>query len=109
MDLVRGDGVHAVLVGDASDRVLVDVGDGDLGAVGEQVLDQSAADLAQPLHRDVAARQRPVVPQRSCAQACIDTNTPSAVRIPESPAPPWEAGRPVAQRVSRAIVSMSAG
>jgi len=48
------------------------------------------------------------LPQVCSAAARMPWKTPHAVRIDESPAPPCSTLRPVTNRVSRAITSMSA-
>ena len=54
------------------------------------------------------AEARPGHPaQRKAAAARIPWNTPYAVRIDESPAPPLASDRPVANRVISATTSMS--
>ncbi len=50
---------------------------------------------------------RPGSPQACSAAARIPSNTPAAVRIEESPAPPFGTVRPVTYRHSRATMSMS--
>ena len=84
-----------------------DVGDHDLGAVVDQVVDQVPADLADAGDADPAAGQRRRAPLVLGA-ARMPWNTPNAVSTDESPAPPSRRDRPVTNRVSRATTSMSA-
>ena len=56
------------------------------------------------------AMRRPArssVPKTACALACMPRKTPSAVRMPESPTPPFAGERPVVQRQTSPMTSMS--
>src|SRR5690606_26137050 len=63
-----------VPVEDPAHRVLADIGDDDLGALGPQVLHQVVADLAHARDADLAVPQRRVAPQVLCggAHALVD-------------------------------------
>ena len=80
----------------------------DVGTGRDEVADQPAAHLAGADHRDAAAVEVVGAEDDLAAGLQARGRRPSAVRMPESPTPPFSGERPVVQRQASPMTSMSA-